>query len=203
MDLYQFTAAANSVLTAATFQPTGGVAMDTFLRLFDSDGNPLAAENNSPLYSRLHYVFATAGTYYVGVSGTPTTTTTPNDGGSGTAGSTGDYRLDLTVTPLSVGRVRTQYAAGGQRRRHAGLCRLGNCQREVLSEGRASISLWATSMGTASTTSCSRPPVTPVNATAPPQAYLIFGKPGGFHTGLDLNSLDADNRLRDQRRQGG
>ena len=128
VDLYQFTAVANSVLTAATFQPTGGVAMDTFLRLFDSAGTELAAEDNSPLYSRLHYIFETPGTYYVGVSGCPNDDYDPTTAAAASYGSTGDYRLDLSVTPLSVWRTRTEYAAGDQRRRLARLCRLGNCQ---------------------------------------------------------------------------
>jgi subtilisin-like proprotein convertase family protein len=97
VDLYRFTASAGSTLTAVTAQPSSG-AMDTFLRLFDAAGNPLAANDNSAgLYSRLDYTFATAGTYYVGVSGAGNTSYNPNVGGSGATGSTGDYRLDVSL----------------------------------------------------------------------------------------------------------
>ena len=49
------------------------------------------------LYSRLDYTFAAAGTYYLGVSGARNTNYNPNTGGSGAVGSTGDYRLDVSL----------------------------------------------------------------------------------------------------------
>ena len=154
VDLYQFTAAANSVLMAVTIQPTGGVAMDTFLRLFDSDGNPLAAENELPHVLATALRLPAAGTYYVGVSGAP------NDGyerhelaAAATAGSTGDYRLDLTVTPLSDGELELSTLLAANADGAQGFVVSGIVRPEVLSEGRASISLWAISTGTPSMTS--------------------------------------------------
>jgi subtilisin family serine protease/subtilisin-like proprotein convertase family protein len=191
VDLYQFTAVANSVFTATTFQPTGGVAMDTVLRLFDNAGNPLATENNTPLYSRLSYVFTAEGTYYVGVSGAPNNDYDPNSDGSGTTSSaisTGDYRLNLTVAPLAVGQLELSTllatnSDGSQGFAVSGIVNgggLGGPRKyqpvgDINEDGIDDFLLSA--------------PTTLANATAPAQAYLIFGKPGGFDTGLDLSAL--------------
>ena len=129
VDLYQFSAAANSVLMAVTSQPAGGVAMDTFLRLFDSAGAPLAAENNSPpvlspalrLPDRGHLLRRR-------LRRRQRRLRPERPAAAALAGSTGDYRLDLTLTAALRRRVRAEHAAGGQRRRLARLCRLGNCQ---------------------------------------------------------------------------
>ena len=98
MDLYKLTATAGSSITAITSQPVDGDAMDTVLRLFNSSGTQLAVNDNfTGLYSRLDYTLAASGTYYIGVSGAGNASYNPNTGGSGTAGSTGDYRLDLSL----------------------------------------------------------------------------------------------------------
>ncbi len=111
VDLYQFQATAGSMLSATTALPTGGLSTDTYLRLFDASGNELASNDNDPaggtLYSALSYAFTAAGTYYIGVSGSPNTAYNPAAAGSGVAGSTGDYQLALNlITPtLSIGDV--------------------------------------------------------------------------------------------------
>jgi hypothetical protein len=104
VDLYSFKAKAGEALTVTTAPAAGGTAMDTILRLFDANGNQLAYNddyNYPSLYSKIEdYSFTTAGTYYVGVSGSPNWNYNPAAGGSGTpytTPSTGDYRLDLSL----------------------------------------------------------------------------------------------------------
>ena len=81
VDFYQFSATANSVLMAVTSQPPGSDTMDTHLRLFASDGTPLATENSpADLYSRLHYVFSTSGTSTSAFPAPATRATTPRAG---------------------------------------------------------------------------------------------------------------------------
>jgi len=114
VDLYKLTGTPGSSFTAVTSQPSGGAAMDTVLRLFNSAGGQVAMNDNfnGGPYSRLDYTFTAAGTYYIGVSGAGNAGYNPNTGGSGTIGSTGDYRLDLSLdigdtlgTALSTGLV--------------------------------------------------------------------------------------------------
>jgi subtilisin family serine protease/subtilisin-like proprotein convertase family protein len=96
VDMYTFTARAGSRLTAITSQPSGEDAIQTVLRLFDPAGAQLAIADPSG-YARLHYMFEEPGTYYIGVSGSGNIDYDPATGNSGSAGSTGNYRLDLTV----------------------------------------------------------------------------------------------------------
>src|SRR5262249_31929145 len=98
VDLYKLSANAGQLVTAITSLPTGGTSMYTVLRLFDSAGNQLT--NNAfgnGAYSRFQYQVASAGTYYVGVSGYPNYNYDPNVGGSGYTYSDGDYHLALSV----------------------------------------------------------------------------------------------------------
>jgi hypothetical protein len=99
VDMYSLKAKAGQVLTATTSPAVGGISMDTYLRLFDSNGNELASNDDSNgSYSRIeNYVFGAAGTYYVGVSGYPNSSYNPAVGGSGNGGSNGDYRLDVNL----------------------------------------------------------------------------------------------------------
>ena len=97
MDLYKFTVTAGDTITATTALPSGGTAMDTYLRLFNSSGTQLAFDDDSGgnYYSSLTYTFTASGTYYIGVSGYANTAYNPKVGGSGMTGSTGDYRLTM------------------------------------------------------------------------------------------------------------
>src|SRR5262249_6588584 len=97
VDLYQFNASTGQVLTALTSLPTGGTPMYyNTLRLFDSAGNQLASYYYRYDYSaRIDYQFASAGSYYVGVSGDGSYD--PNVAGSGSAGYRGDYQLSLKL----------------------------------------------------------------------------------------------------------
>ena len=111
VDLYQISGTAGSTFTAITSQPAGGDAMDTVLRLFNSAGVEVAVNDNfSGQYSQINYTFLTSGVYYVGVSGASNATYNPNFGGSGVSGSTGVYRLDLS---LDVGDTLGTAAATG------------------------------------------------------------------------------------------
>jgi hypothetical protein len=104
VDMYQVNVNAGQFLTARTSQPAGGQYMDTILRLFDSSGNQLTYNDDSfgTAYSYVSHTFSTTGTYYVGVSGYPNFSYDPTVGGSGSSGSTGDFRLDLNLlTPTA------------------------------------------------------------------------------------------------------
>ncbi|MEH2077389.1 MAG: pre-peptidase C-terminal domain-containing protein [Nostoc sp.] len=78
--------------------------LNTYLRVFRSDGTQLAANNDgaapgetSSQFSYLAYTFAQAGTYYIGVSFNPNSNYNAVTGIGDVAGSgaTGDYRLTL------------------------------------------------------------------------------------------------------------
>ncbi|WP_162006622.1 pre-peptidase C-terminal domain-containing protein [Roseimaritima sediminicola] len=103
VDLYRFEAARGASLTAQTSLPYGGNSMDTVLRLFDSDGMPLALDDNSGSgsYSRLTYTFNATGTYYLGVSGDSNRYYDPFVSGSGRNGSRGDYDIAVAVSAPS------------------------------------------------------------------------------------------------------
>jgi hypothetical protein len=100
VDLYSFQAVAGSSITLETSRPSGGRTMDTYLRLFDANGNQLRSDNNtgSGDYSRIsNFTLSSTGTYFVGVSGNSNTSYNAVNGGSGRSGSTGDYQLALTL----------------------------------------------------------------------------------------------------------
>ncbi|MDF5710712.1 MAG: pre-peptidase C-terminal domain-containing protein [Nostoc sp. S4] len=89
-----------------------GSNLNTYLRVFNSSGTQLAANNDgaapgegSSQFSYLAYTFTQAGTYYVGVSLSPNSNYSAVTGVGDVAGSgaTGDYRLTLN----DLGRVFT------------------------------------------------------------------------------------------------
>ena len=74
----------------------------SYLRLFDSAGAQLASNDDGTAPgeaasrdSYFEYTFATAGTYYVGVSGNPNRNYSPLLGTGDVLGSTGGYILTL------------------------------------------------------------------------------------------------------------
>jgi hypothetical protein len=123
VDWYSFTLGQASDMQLATFDVPGGNHLDAILSLFDSEAidpyYPLSfsAPPYDPQQHRLlTQVEATpggppvsaerelaAGTYYVAVSGLGNQYFNPFLAGSGYAGSTGDYQLLVTATPLSAG----------------------------------------------------------------------------------------------------
>jgi hypothetical protein len=99
VDLVRFEVDTPGTFTAETFARDPQF-MDTYLRLFDSSGQEITANNDksaSDRYSKLS-ILLQRGTYYVGVSGYANTSYDPNVPGSGVPGSTGDFRLTLTLT---------------------------------------------------------------------------------------------------------
>lgn len=81
-------------------------SLDSFLVLFDSAGNALAESNDTAapgetlsLDSYLNFTATTSGTYYIGVSGYGNFSYNPFVQGSGTSGSTGNYGIEISLTP--------------------------------------------------------------------------------------------------------
>jgi hypothetical protein len=111
VDFYSVTLVAGQRVAFDVDLPSGG---DSILRLFDSNGLPLAISDNnagpapefSTLESFLVYVAPRAGTYYFGISGKGNSAYNPTVAGSGTAGSTFNYTVRISgaasVVPLSV-----------------------------------------------------------------------------------------------------
>ena len=94
------------VATASVTSPAivllGGSLLDPYLRLFDSSGKEIAANNDfgGALNSRISFTVGNAGRYYLGVSGSANTRYNPNVIDSGTSGGTQDkYELTVDVTP--------------------------------------------------------------------------------------------------------
>ena len=82
---------------------------DSYIRLFDANGNELARNDDGPtpgesasLESYLQFTFATAGTYFLGVSGYGNSSYSAVSGAGDLTGSTGQYTLE--VSPGNVDR---------------------------------------------------------------------------------------------------
>jgi hypothetical protein len=98
VDLVKFQVLTPGTVTAETFARNFNT-VDTYLRLFDSNGVELTANNDksaTDVFSRLQFDLQ-PGVYYVGVSGFPNTNYDPHHPGSGVPGATGDYRLSLSL----------------------------------------------------------------------------------------------------------
>jgi subtilisin family serine protease len=100
VDLFRVTLAAGQTLTSDIAARTSGSGLDSYLRLFDDVGRQLAVNDDfgGSLDSYLVYTAPAAGTYFVGVSGYGNSGYQPATAGSGRAGSTGRYRLDLAFS---------------------------------------------------------------------------------------------------------
>ena len=108
IDLFQMDldAGATILATASVTSPAiallGGSLLDPYLRLFDSTGKEIAANNDfgGALNSRISFTVTNSGRYYLGVSGSANTRYNPNVFNSGTSGGTQDkYELTVDVTP--------------------------------------------------------------------------------------------------------
>jgi uncharacterized delta-60 repeat protein len=97
-----------NVPAGATFNfdidQTSGSSLDSYLRLFNSSGTQLTANDNGAapgetlgVSSYISYTFATAGDYYIGVSGAPNKSYSAVTGNGDVAGSTGGYSLTVSV----------------------------------------------------------------------------------------------------------
>ncbi|MHC5860329.1 calcium-binding protein [Nostoc sp.] len=103
VDLVKFTVSAGQQV-GFDVDSRNGSNLNTYLRVFNSSGTQLAANNDgaapgetSSQFSYLAYTFTQAGTYYVGVSSNPNSNYNAVTGLGDVAGSgaTGDYRLTL------------------------------------------------------------------------------------------------------------
>ncbi|QYO62739.1 DVUA0089 family protein [Leptolyngbya sp. 7M] len=114
VDFYKFTLKAGETVTIDTdatavnlgnFINTG---FNTVLRLFDANGNELALNNNGSapdevffrtLDSFISYTAETDGTYYVAVSSSNNNAYDPNQAGTGSGSTRGEYELEIKLNP--------------------------------------------------------------------------------------------------------
>ncbi len=111
LDIYQFRVTAGQVVDFDIDTPlNGGSGLGSYLRLFNAQGQQLAANNDAAAPGEsvigfdayLRYTFTSGGTYYVGVSNVNNTTYNPSNGnGTVTTGTnaTGDYQLNIQLVP--------------------------------------------------------------------------------------------------------
>ncbi len=92
----------------------GGSTLDSYLRLFDGQGNEIA--NNDQFDgtdSLIDFFVSTGGSYYIGVSGFPNTSYDPNVAGSGVTQSTGVYDLNIDVELIQQDRITVSQSHAG------------------------------------------------------------------------------------------
>lgn len=105
VDMFRVQLAAGQKLTvdidATTLSPASG--LDSYVRIFNASGQQVAFNDDvgTALDSYLEYTATAAGTFYVGVSGYGNAAYNPATAGSGTSGSTGNYRLNLTFATVA------------------------------------------------------------------------------------------------------
>lgn len=116
VDLYRINMPRGGLITAETFARRPGLTapstLDTYLRLFNAQGQEIA--NNDQTVgqdSLIDFFVTTGGTYYVGVSGFGNAAYNPTIAGSGSTQSTGTYEVRLGVQ-LASDDVRTFSSAG-------------------------------------------------------------------------------------------
>ncbi len=100
VDIFSIEVGAGDLVEVAIRAESIGSSLDSYLRLFDSTGRQLAANDdfNGSLDSGLTFTFPDAGSYYVGVSGYGNARYTPTTGTDLASGSAGDYQLVLRRT---------------------------------------------------------------------------------------------------------
>ncbi len=104
VDIFSFAVSANQKISFDIDPTPAAQPVDSLLRLFDQNGNQLAANDNSPapgesasLESFLSYTFPTSGAYFIAVSSSTNNTFNPLTGDNDTAGGpTGPYTLILS-----------------------------------------------------------------------------------------------------------
>ena len=98
VDMYKFTVSADEKIILQTSEVSGKRTLDSYLRLFDANGNELAANDDGGLnlYSLLNYTFRETGTYYVGVSHYANAYYDAVTGENDQTGKIGSYQLTLT-----------------------------------------------------------------------------------------------------------
>ena len=100
VDLFAVAVPAGGTLTVDIDAQSLGSALDSYLRVFDSAGRQLAANDDAgSLDSLVSFTAQAAGTYYVGVSAYGNAAYSATTAGSGTAGTTsGSYTAAFTVS---------------------------------------------------------------------------------------------------------
>ena len=111
VDMVKLRLAAGDHVSIAAGSSTLGAQLDPYLRLFDAQGNEVAANDNaspsdpSNRDAQIDYTVAQAGLYYVGVSASHNSNYLPDVPGSGgvkgKTSSTGPYQLTIAVSNLS------------------------------------------------------------------------------------------------------
>lgn len=101
IDLFKVVLESPGLLSVSAAAVTGGTAFDAYLRLFDANGNQLAAADDAgvDLYPLLQSGRLPAGTYYFGVSSVANIAYNITTGGGGANGaSAGDYTLTVGLS---------------------------------------------------------------------------------------------------------
>lgn len=126
VDMLKFTVTAGQIVDFDIDTALNGSSgLNSYLRLFDSQGTQLAANNNATALGEttvgfdayLRYTFATAGTFYVAVSNATNVTYNATTGAGDLAGgqnSTGDYQLVITALPADPDDAISEAASLGQ-----------------------------------------------------------------------------------------
>ena len=125
VDMYRFAVVAGQVVDFNIDTPVNGPGgLDSYLRLFDSEGNELAAnddgaapgENSIVFDSYLRVAFSFSGTYYVGISNANNSQYDPLTGDGDTSGgpnATGTYQLILQALPADTDDSRAEAVSLG------------------------------------------------------------------------------------------
>lgn len=97
VDLFRFTAAPGTTLTAAVTATAGN--LDTVMRLFDASGAELIIDNRADTTSgSISFAISNGSTFYIGISGGGNISYSTLVGGSGSqAAGTGSYTLQVSV----------------------------------------------------------------------------------------------------------
>lgn len=106
VDLVRVDLSRGAVVTVSVNAATIGSSLDSYLRVFDAFGQPLLDAAGQPIVnndrfgstdSRLTFTAPEDGIYYIGVSGAGNQDYNPAVANTGTAGSTGEYDLVISV----------------------------------------------------------------------------------------------------------
>ncbi len=100
VDLYEIQLNRGDRITAAISAQSTGSGLQSLLRVFDNQGNPLALDDQEGGDPQLTFQAANAGDYFIGVSSDGDDAYDPTTANSGHGGtSTGLYALNLNLTP--------------------------------------------------------------------------------------------------------
>jgi hypothetical protein len=100
VDLYRVQLNAGNFITARVDASTIGTRLNSYLRLFDSNGNELANNDDSGSSSNslINFAAPTTGTYYLGVSSYDVRSYNPSIEGSSSGRGTGNYNININTS---------------------------------------------------------------------------------------------------------